>query len=99
MTAGDLARSAHRHFLKRNQFALSVYSREARDKASLAANVMHQQIRVSSVGAIRAVGFDVISDGRPDHCLILFPNEPSQEDLERLTGCFSEPEPNPAQEA
>ncbi len=99
MTIGDLGRSALRHFLKRDQFALSVYSGKGRGKASLAANVMHQQIRASTVGAIRAAGFEVIVDGRPDHCLILFPNEPSQEDLERLTGCFGAPEPNPAKGA
>ena len=59
------------------------------------APLRHPKIRVSTVGAIRAAGADVVRSGQPPHALVLFDHEPTTEDWATLVAAFAPAEPNP----
>jgi hypothetical protein len=56
----------------------------------------HPSFRVSTVGAIRALGLDVwLDDGDPPHALILYGQQPTGEDWATLRSVFGENQSNP----
>src|SRR6266508_1915977 len=60
------------------------------------AGLLHSQIRVSTVGGLRAAGFDPFRCPPPPlHLCIRFDRDPTDTLLERLRGDFSEAVPNP----
>lgn len=87
--------------------ALSVYAVEPEGgvfgddvrTASLCGDVPHRQIQTSTMGRLRAAGFEPVldvSDGQPDcHYNVIFGNEVLPEDAERFIRCFDGPIPNP----
>jgi len=83
-------------------WGLSVASAEGLTKTELAfaAQLQYDVIRVTTVGRLRTLEYDVVptEEGRDrDHALILLPGEPSREDWEKLITAFDQPEPNPTQ--
>lgn len=53
------------------------------------------QIRMSTVGRMREVGFEPYRSGEYPHLSVEFQWNPSDDDLERLVAVFDEPIPNP----
>src|SRR4051794_2354700 len=55
-------------------WALSVFSHPSDDVASICRTAWpvlnHGQVRVSTAGEVRRIGYDVLPDGRKGHCLI-----------------------------
>ena len=80
-----------------DQWAISVASAPAlaAREIALGSRLPHRQIRVSQVGRIRSVGFDVLQSGCPPHADLVFATEPTEEDFEALRSVFAEPQPNP----
>lgn len=79
-------------------WALSVFSHHAQGVRKICRRgwpaLRHAQIRVSTVGELRALGYDVIRDGKKGHCLI--PLDPPPWDWTALRDVgFGDPQPNP----
>jgi hypothetical protein len=79
-------------------YALSVFSHHARGVKRICRRawpvLSHGQIRVSTVGALRDLGYDVIRDGKKGHCLI--PLDPPPWDWTPLRDIgFGLAQPNP----
>lgn len=81
------------------EYALSVFTDATRSLAEIVvrAPILQRwtQIRVSTVGALRARGFRVSHPDRYGHASLVFPGPPSDADYERLLDAFSEPIPKP----
>ncbi|MCE7883466.1 MAG: hypothetical protein DYH08_06335 [Actinobacteria bacterium ATB1] len=81
------------------RWGLSVLSRPsmAADEMIEESGLPHSKYRVSTVGAIRDAGYDVIPDEEAVRChaLLLFVDEPADIDYERVTSLFSEPRLRP----
>ena len=60
-----------------------------------ASNLDHGQIRLSTVGRIRGVGFDPYRSGEYPHLSVRFELNPTDDELERLVSAFDDPIPNP----
>lgn len=56
-----------------------------------------RNMRVSTIGELRAAGFDVIPDPEegPVHALVTLPEPPSEAQWEHLRSCFGPRQPNP----
>ncbi len=84
----------------REEWALSVNcvpGLDVEDTARQAAR-LNRQMCVSTVGAIRSLGYEVRPDWTEDgHTNILFDAEPTDDELLALRGVFSDPVPNPGQ--
>jgi hypothetical protein len=68
------------------------------EEIALRARQPHRRMRASTVGALRAVGVDVVRDpveSFEDHALILFDQNPSLEDLAVVERAFGLPVLNP----
>ena len=66
------------------------------DEIALVADFDNDVIRESTVGQIRAAGFEVESDSASDdHCKIKLPGPPSDADCKRLRDAFCEAYPRP----
>jgi hypothetical protein len=85
----------------REEWALSVNcipDLSAEDVARRAGR-LNSQICVSTVGAIRALDYEVRPDWKENgHSNIVFDGEPTDEDLLRVRSAFSDPIPNPARQ-
>ncbi|TSD47997.1 hypothetical protein FFI94_018960 [Rhodococcus sp. KBS0724] len=75
---------------------------DSRDDVVLRASVglKNGQVMVAMVNSLYTAGFSLtleLSDGaNPNHHHVEFGSDVSDEAVERLIGCFGEPEPNPA---
>lgn len=99
MTAADLERSVQIHFDSEGSYALSVFSVPGARTDAIAVGVplRHSKIRQSTVGRVRAAGYDVVSSaGPPGHADLVLPNPPTDEDWTALDAAFDPPCPNPA---
>jgi hypothetical protein len=67
----------------------------AADDLAQRAPFRNRLMRVSTVGAIRGLGHDVVATGTPPHATLMLAQEPTEEDWEALRSVFSEPEANP----
>jgi hypothetical protein len=89
---------AETHYEDCGEFAISVASLpdasiEDITRMALLAN---NQIRVSTVGRIRACGYEVVpSEPPPAHADLKLPNPPTDDDWETLRSIFDDPIPNP----
>jgi hypothetical protein len=54
------------------------------------------QIRLSTIGALRALGYDPFRSDPWPHVTVRFEAEPTDDELERLIDVFGEPIPNPS---
>lgn len=99
MLSADLALGAQSHFDREGFHALSVYSSPGRTADEIATSVPlpHSTIRESTVGRVRAAGYDVVpSPGPPGHADLVFPAAPTEDDWQTLDEIFDSPRPNPA---
>ena len=71
------ANDHHKDFLRGDTsvpWAISVFSHHAKGVSAICRKawpvLSHGQIRVSTVGELRGLGYDVIKDGKKGHCLI-----------------------------
>jgi hypothetical protein len=58
----------------------------------------HPQIRVTTVGKLRAAGYEVVLRGKYGHALILLDDSPSDDDWPKLASLFDPARPNPGYE-
>lgn len=80
----------------RAEISVSAWPSLSANEIARCAQLPHSRIRVSSVGRIREAGFDVESDRAEDcHANVIFPMEPADGDLLRLTAAFDAPVTNP----
>lgn len=99
MAPGDLSLGAQTQFDTDGFYALSVCSAPGMtaDELAVAAGLTHSMIRESTVGRLRAVGYDVVSSpGPPNHADLLLPEPPGDADWEALDRVFDAARPNPA---
>jgi hypothetical protein len=99
MLPADLIRSAQSHRDVEGLYALSVYSIPGATAEEIARGVPlpHAKIRTSTVGRIRAAGYDVLSSpGPPGHADLVLPTPPTDKDGSTLDGVFDPARPNPA---
>lgn len=99
MLPADLVLGAQAHFDSEGVHALSVYSVPGRTAAEIAVGVplRHSKIRTSTVGRVRAAGYEVVSSpGPPGHADLVLPTPPTEDDWSALDSAFDPPRPNPA---
>jgi hypothetical protein len=96
-----LRKTALAHHDERGDFAISAFSLPDADAETLAhlGALAHPRIRETTVGRIRAVGYDVVPDPPPDgHALIMLPRLPTDTDWTTVADTFDPPRQNPATE-
>jgi hypothetical protein len=90
------------------EWGLSVFSHPTAGVAEICRRAWpilnHGKVRVSTVGALRAGGYDVVPDGKKGHCLIPLGPPPWNDDWNAMAppepqeGLFSPAEKNPEKE-
>lgn len=83
----------------RGDFAISAWSLPDKSGDDLAhvASVPHPRIRETTVGRIRAAGYNVVRDEPPEgHALITLPRLPTDTDYMTISDLFDPPRLNPA---
>ena len=99
MLPTDLALGAESHFDQEGFYALSVFSvpGQTADEIATGVPLPHSAIRESTVGRVRAAGYDVVpSPGPPGHADLLFAAPPTAADWRMLNEIFDPPHRNPA---
>ncbi len=99
MSAADLSLGAQTHFDAEGAYALSVFSVPGKTADEIARGVPlpHSMIRESTVGRLRAAGYDVVSSlGPPGHADLILPNPPTDDDWQALDKTFDAARPSPA---
>ena len=99
MLSADLAISAQSHHDAEGSHALSVFSRAGMtaDELSRAVPLPHSMIRESTVGRLRAAGYDVVTSPGPlGHADLVLPNPPTDDDWRLLDESFDPARPNQA---
>jgi hypothetical protein len=78
------------------EWAISVFSADGLSAAEICvcAEIPHPKVRLSSVGALRQLGFDVVPTDDL-HADLKLPRDPDEEMWNALRSAFSEPERNP----
>ena len=77
--------------------ARSLPGMTADDLASVEPPLVHPKLRETTVGELRAAGYDVTRDGPPPaYALIMLPRLPADEDYDTVSAAFSAPRENPA---
>jgi hypothetical protein len=97
----SLRKTALAHHDEEGDFAISVASLAGVDGDALAglARFSHPRIRETTVGRVRAEGYDVVPDPPPDwHALIMLPHLPADDDWTRISNSFDPPRDNPSLE-
>jgi len=79
-----------------DQWAISVFSADELSIAEIceAGPIPHPKIRVSTVDAVRSLGFDVVPTDAV-HADLKFPQQPDEDTWDALRGIFGEPQRNP----
>lgn len=98
MARGDVARSVEIHYRATTTYGLSAFSVPGADAAAIAAAavVPHRKIRQTTVGRLRASGFEVVaSEPPPHHVDVMLPGPITDETYELLNAAFDPPEANP----
>lgn len=65
------------------------------EQTARVAKLRNNRIRVSRVGRLRALGFEVVRSGKRPHLTVRFRQRPSDEELALLEFSFDPPMPNP----
>lgn len=78
-------------------YGLSFYgeNRLTPEEIAAVAKKPHRKMRKTRVGKLRKAGFVPERRGRFPHLVLMFPEEPPDEELEKLIAVFDEPEANP----
>jgi hypothetical protein len=100
MLREDLERSVETCFALNGIHALSVWSlpglaAEAIANAVGPRRLPHSVIRATTVGKLRAYGYDVSPSGQPGHMSLQLPSPPADRDWENLEQAFDPPVTNP----
>lgn len=99
MRLSDLAKNAERTFVATGRHGLSAWSRTGATMGELACLVPTLRVRrlvsKTTVGRLRAAGFEVEPTGPPDHCTIWLPDA-GKSSLASVEAAFDSPEDNPA---
>ncbi len=88
------------HYDAFGEYALSMWSLPGADVATIAAtaDLPHSVVRTSTVGRIRAAGYELVrSEPPPAHADLKLPNPPTDDDWATIRGAFDDPIPNPHQ--
>jgi hypothetical protein len=98
----DIRRNIRLEFLQTQRYGLSVACAEELDPSELArrARRPNEKMCVSTVERIHGLGKSLWvqpepAEGFDEHCLLMFPYEPGDRDLEELLSAFDEPVDNP----
>jgi hypothetical protein len=105
MESKQLRLNAEAHHIEKlaedgsDEWALSVFSvpeLEA-DEIAMGAPFPNKQMRITTVGVLRAAGYDVTPSPweHPLHADLRFISEPTEDDFEALRAIFDPPRPNP----
>jgi hypothetical protein len=107
MTLRNLRDSAEAEYGDSGEYALSFWAsseldvggivRAARAQGKLTGdrNIPHGRVQVGTAARVRAAGFNLVPTPPPGHCSLVFPNPPTDADLEAVMGAFNDPEQNP----
>jgi hypothetical protein len=99
MASGNLQTNAEAHNDEfPDEWAISVASAPELDAVALALAspwIRNGKVRVSTVGAVRAVGHDVVPSGEFPHADLKLREEPSEALWEELRSVFPQILPNP----
>jgi hypothetical protein len=99
-TAETLSKTALAHYDVYDEYAVSVRSAPgmtADELAYVKPPLPQQNLRETTVGALRQAGFDVVRDEPPPkHALIMLEPVPTDDDYLRITAIFGTPRANPA---
>lgn len=98
MVISDLRRNAIATLQRMGRLGVSVRAGRGADIEELAENpfpLPHAVIRVTTVGRLRAAGFEIEATGAYAHCTVWLPDA-THERLEHLRAAFDDPAPNPA---
>jgi hypothetical protein len=99
-TPETLQKTALRHYDVHGEFAISVRSKEgltANELAAIDPPLAYPRIRETTVGAVRAVGYDVVRDEPPPaHALVMLPSIPADDDYLKISSALGEPRDNPS---
>lgn len=102
LAAEAVTRSAERNMVAFGFLGLSVFLADADHLAEVCGSIdelrRYGQIRRSVVARLRTAGFALLATGEPPHYDIVLPDL-SRPTLDRLVGCFGDPEPNPGRGA
>jgi hypothetical protein len=103
LSSESMDTSVNTHFDEFGEYALSVSCRPGLTADGIAqeAGIPHPKLRESTVGAIRAIGYDVLASEQhgPAHAEVAFSYPPGDADWEALQGVFGPARPNPARKA
>lgn len=82
-----------------DQWAISVFAANGLSAGEIcrAAAIPHPKVRVSTVGFVRSLGYDVIPTDDL-HADLKLDHQPDEETWEALRSVFGEPEANPGRE-
>jgi hypothetical protein len=91
-----LRKPAERQHALGKGYVISVFSLagESVEEIAAVAELPNEQIRTSTVGEIRAAGFDVVPEGRPGHAQVTFPDV-TNKTLDGFRAAFGEVRDNP----
>jgi hypothetical protein len=104
MDPRDMRTNAEDHHLEmeqegRDEWAISVFSVPgmSADEIALGSPILNKKIRVTTVGAIRELGYDVTPSPQehPLHADLRFMGEPTDDDFEALRRIFEPERPHP----
>lgn len=94
-----MAESVEDEFEDSGIYGLSVFCTAGldADATARAAGLPHPNFFCSTVGAIRAIGREVVADrgSETGHAIVVFPEMPTTADWDRLRSVFQGPFPNP----
>jgi hypothetical protein len=99
MLSEDLDENVLNEVGKSGKWCVSVHSRpgESIEAIAVMAGRPNRQIRVTTAGALREMGFEIDNCREEDwHCDLCVPAHPTEEVWERLRSAFNEPIANPA---
>ena len=102
LSAEAVTRSADRNMVAFGFLGLSVFLADVGHVAELCGSIdelrRYGQIRRSVVARLTTAGFALLATGESPHYDIVLPDL-SRPTLDRLVGCFGDPEPNPGRGA
>ncbi len=101
MSFSNFEISTYNHYVESGyeEYALSVFCLPDcnGDEIAIQSSLRHDKYKKSTVGQIRAVGYEVVPDDPPAaHALVkALPSPPSREDWRKLSEVFSKEKDNP----
>jgi hypothetical protein len=97
MDRKQLARSAHDGFMEEDFYNLCFWGDNNMTIEEIAkeAYIRHGQVRVSTIGKLRALGHEPFRSDPWPHLTVMFEWQPTDDQIEELVGAFDPPVQNP----